>query len=149
MVILLFLFSSCGEQALFETEVVFEQAQWESSQQLDLDIEVEDVDKKFNLDLFVDHSTEYKYQNLYLNIVTVFPDGKKTESLIPVDLANKQGVYHGKCSGTKCKLRVFLIQGFKFKEPGKYKISVEQHSRENNLKGISNLKLALFENKIK
>jgi len=141
---LLFLFSACGEQAVYEEALDFEDGNWKYEDELILEFNVEDIVTKYNLDLFLTHNTDYAYQNVYFDIETNFPDGKKLNKTLPVDLANKFGKWHGKCSGEKCKLRVFLQQSFKFRESGKHKIVIRQQSRESSLEGIESVNLSLF-----
>lgn len=139
----MFFLQSCGEKALFEVEKELIES-WSYDQALTLDIDVQDATKVYDLDLFIDHDRSYSFQNLYVTVETVFPDGKKTNSTIPINLSDKRGNMYGKCNSEKCQLRVFLVQAFKFKDAGKYKITVTQDSREEQLTGINKLRLALF-----
>lgn len=140
----MFCFISCQEKPLFDASLNFEDGKWSSENVLTLDFEIEEPEEKYDLNLFVGHTTEFEFQNIYLNITTIFPNKNEVEKSIPVDLANKRGKWNGNCNSKKCKLQVYLQEGFKFKEKGKYTIKVEQHSRIEKLEGINFLNLGLF-----
>lgn len=130
---------------MFESELSFENGLWTNQDLLTMELEITEPEQKHNLLLFIEHSPEYQYQNIYLNIKTVFPDKNEVSRVIPVDLANDRGSWNAKCNSKNCKLQVYLQQDFKFRESGKYVISVEQYSREQNLEGIKNARIALFQ----
>lgn len=105
---------------------------------------IEDISKSYDLLLDVEHGTNYKFQNLYVNISTTFPNSEETNSDLSLDFADKKGKWKGECGSSKCKLRFYLQQSFKFKEPGEYTIGISQHSREKNVHGLESLALSLF-----
>ena len=100
--------------------------------------------QKYDLALRVNHSLEYDYQNVYLQVETVFPDGKKTINPLSLNLADKIGTWLGKCGGDGCDITFSFQDDFRFQSLGKHEFSIGQFSRENQLAGISEIELLLF-----
>ena len=94
--------------------------------------------------LEIEHSDQYSFQNVYLKIVTQFPEGKRIQEQLSIDLAEKSGRWLGKCRGDKCRVKVFLLESFRFPEIGKYSFILAQHTREENLEGIHNIGLSVL-----
>jgi len=105
---------------------------------------MEEIGPTYELQLVIDHTTSYRYQNLYFNIVTSFPDREAREEQLTVDLADKKGNWLGDCSATKCKTKVYLLESFKFPAKGEYGFELRQYTREASLAGVNGLELNLF-----
>lgn len=96
------------------------------------------------LQIVVDHTLEYPYQNLYVKMDTEFPSGRKDSRLVNVDLADKAGNWFGSCGGSGCRYEGALRTPFSFSETGKYKISLAQHTRSRDLPGIKSIGVQLY-----
>jgi len=136
---------SCGPSPLFSETLDTSPQGWTTAEELTYEIEVEAVDQQYELQLLIDHSTEYRYQNIYFKIKTGFPDRDAKEEQLSVDLATKSGEWLGDCSAAKCKTKVYLLDNFKFPTAGTYTFEISQYTREENLKGINSLELSLFQ----
>jgi len=119
--------------------------QWSYDDLLVSSYEVQDTSMKYDLALKVTHTLEYQYQNIYLNVETQFPDGKVAKNPLSLDLAEKTGLWKGKCGSTDCEITFSLQDKFRFKSLGEHKFSIAQFSREDQLMGISDIELILFE----
>ena len=136
--------AACAEKPIYKNEKILSSKSWSEDDPLNFDFEIADTTELYNLDLFIDHGTDYQFQNIYLEIKTVFPDGEEIANLIPVNFADRFGKWFGKCSSEACKLRVFLKQDFKFRQTGAYSIEINQKSREKELKSIHKITAALY-----
>ena len=108
------------------------------------DIDITDIEPRYELQLLIDHTTAYRYENIYFEIKTVFPDRDPREEQLSVNLANKKGQWQGDCSGESCKIKVYLLESFKFPAVGDYTFELRQYTREESLAGINGLELRLF-----
>lgn len=140
---LLFIYS-CGPTVVHSDKLEVGK-QWSYGDALVSSYMVEDTTKKYDLALKLNHDLEYEYQNIYLNVETTFPDGKKTKNPLSLDLSNKIGIWLGKCGSKDCEITFSLQDDFRFKSLGKHDFSIAQFSREDQLKGISEIELILFE----
>ena len=133
------LFYACAETPFFESKIDIPDAVWSYNYKPSFTVPVTDTTQKQDLFLELKHSPEFGYQNLYLKINTQFPNGEIKEEQLSIDLANNMGDWIGKCNGANCQINIYLLENFKFSEPGDYKFSFEQYSRSDKLEGIQSL----------
>lgn len=138
---LIFFFSSCGPNYIYEKQFQIANDGWTYNDSLQFEVNIEDTLQLYNLYLDIDHTTAFPNQNLYIRIHTQFPNGKREGKPVSVDLANKMGTWNGKCSGEDCQLRVFLQQDAFFDMPGLYQFTVAQHTRLDTVPAIKSLSL--------
>jgi gliding motility-associated lipoprotein GldH len=139
---------SCTERGLvFSEERVILEDNWSYAQPISFDIPVSDTTTLYQLLLDVKYSTDFDYENLYVNVTTTFPDKSEVTDVLSLELADDRGVWNGKCSSTECVAPILLRNDFRFKQLGKYSINFDQYSRENNLSGLKAFELKLLEAK--
>jgi len=79
-----------------------------------------------------------------MKVTTSFPNTEDKTEQLNIDVAEKNGNWIGKCSDETCQIKVYLLEKFKFAEPGKYIFSFEQDGRDNPLMGIEELQLDII-----
>jgi len=144
-ILLLALLYSCNGPTIVHSDILDLGEQWSYDDTLVSSYEVKDTTQRYDLALRLNHNKDYDYQNLYLNVETMFPDGKKTSNPLSLDLANKMGTWLGKCGNNDCDITFSFQDNFRFKSLGKYQFTIGQFSREDQLRGISEIELILFE----
>lgn len=135
---------SCADQPFFTDRIELPADGWDYENQINFTIPVSDTSGRFDLLLDIDHSPEYLFQNIYLNIFTMLPDGSETSQQLPIDFADKIGNWYGDCNRSSCDLRVTLQERTYFNQIGDYRITLEQATRKNPLLGIESLTLSLI-----
>ncbi len=145
--VLFLLLSSCGKDRMFFEKKEVSPEGWPYSQEIQFQVEVEDTTGAYDLELHIEHDRSYSYQNTYLNIVTEFPDGEKTEQVLSIELVDDFGQWIGNCKGTDCEAVVDLIKRISFQLPGNYGFLISQHSREESLKGVKSISLGVTKSK--
>jgi len=136
---------ACSGNYIYEEKVEIPQAIWEYNNKITYEFNIDDTAVKHNLYLDVTHTDQFPSQNFYTMIHTTYPSGRKVESQISIELADKLGQWYGKCSGETCKLRVVLQQNTLFKEIGLHKIIFEQYTRQKALTGVNALAFSIEE----
>jgi gliding motility-associated lipoprotein GldH len=136
-------FLGCKEDFYFESNKVITSDQWSYQDSLDFTFSIADTSMVYNLYLDVNHSMEYPFQNIYLQVATQFPSGKRLKERLPIDFADKTGIWYGNCDSEWCNLRVNLQQGAFFNAIGDHTITLEQFMRVNPLPGIRRLSIKL------
>ncbi len=140
------IFVSCKD-----TDYIYQQKKsvsykgWVYADSLQFNFDIKDTSKIYSLLMDIKHTTEFPYQNIYLNISTSFPSGKFLQQKLSSELADKTGKWYGKCSGKECIAPINLQGKAKFNELGKHKITIAQFSRDSALLGISAIELKLKE----
>ena len=140
--VLLFLIS-CGdnENYIYQESKSINGSGWTYTDSLDFNFDIQDTSKVYGLILDIEHTTDYPFQNVYFNISTTFPSGKRLKQSLSSDLAEKSGQWYGKCSGKNCTASINLQEKAKFNEAGKHQINIAQFSRDSSLVGIKELRL--------
>ena len=139
-----FFMTSCQPNAHFEQTYQFENKAWAHSDTLDFTFSIEDTTQRFDIALDIEHTTTYSKQNLYVQFHTRFPSGQRLSKLVSLELANKAGVWYGRCNADDCQVRIPLQNNAYFNEPGTYTITVEQYTREKDLPGVHAMGLAIL-----
>ncbi len=139
--------SSCQPTPVYEETLAVNQEGWLYEDQYSFEITVEDTISLHDMHLDIDHTPDFAYQNTYLNITTSFPKQEDKVERLNIQLAEKNGKWIGKCNSETCKLKVYMLDKFKFADEGVYSFSISQYSREENLKGIQSIGLKVYQNK--
>lgn len=113
--------------------------QWIAGQKKIMEFDVTDTAQVYQMDLCLKHSTDFNYQNLYVRILTTFPDGKEQSSITSLELLNPDGTWAGDCSRKTCSLNLPLQQHFTFPQKGTYQWAIEPYMRIDTVHGISSL----------
>jgi len=143
-IIILLLISACEPAPFYSESQIVDANGWAYDIKKDFEVEVSDTSMYYDLHLNVKHSTTYSYQNMYMKVTTSFPNKEDKTEQLNIDVAEKKGNWIGKCSNETCQIKVYLLEKFKFAEPGKYTFSFEQDGRDNPLMGIEELQLDII-----
>lgn len=139
----------CGPNYIFEEEKALASGAWTYADTLTFDFNIVDTTKVYNLYLEVDHSTGYRFQNLYVKIKTKFPKGNQIEQTVSLELANKFGLWLGDCGSENCEIIIPIQEQVYFQESGEYRIILEQFMRENPLKKLNSFGVKIEETDLK
>ncbi len=135
--------SSCEKGLQYKhTEKV--EGKWDYNTVLKYKIPVQDTSSRFDLVAKVTHSSDFSYQNFYVDLSTTFPDGKTLSDDVSFQLTDGMGSWQGKCSSSSCDVDLLLQQRFRFQQLGDYEIQIKNNSREE-LEGIQQIELRLYE----
>ncbi len=144
-VLLLFAFVSCNNKEWFSESQDFEGEEWLYNNPLSYKFNVTDTSSLNEINLDVTYNqNNFGYQNLYVNIQTIFPNGKNTEQIVSLEVLGEEAQMNQKCSDEECTVSILLLGSFKFYEIGEHTIKISQHSRENKLVGIEKLKMRIL-----
>ena len=136
-------FIACGPTYIYEREIAVTGPGWTYPDSLVYEFELTDTAAVYNLFLDITHSPEYAYQNLYTRLLTDFPNGRRLEQVLSLELADKTGTWNGDCGSSSCTVRIPLQEKAYFALTGPYRITVHQHMRKESLPGVQALGLAI------
>lgn len=131
--------TSCGPNYIFDQSYDISNDAWAYADTLNFEVDIEDSLKIYNLYLELEHSTDFYFHNLYVQIHTTFPSGKRISEKVSLELANKAGAWFGDCNEDWCTLNIPIQTGAYFNALGKHTITLEQYSRKENLGGVKSL----------
>lgn len=128
--------AACGESYVYKQSLPVNPQGWRFADTLDFRFSVTDTAARYNLYFEVEHARNFSRQNVYVNLYTKFPDGRRLSKPVSFDLFNARGETNGKCSGDRCRVQLVLQENTRFNQPGEYLITVEQYMRQDSIPGI-------------
>lgn len=139
--------TGCSNSDIFRESVNWETGSWALSDTVSFDVELEDTTRLMDLSLDVLHDPDFAYQNLYVKVYTIFPDGSEKDQVLSLQLADKTGQWLGTCGSSSCRTTVLLSDAIRVPQSGSYRFSFVQYSREDSLSGIQGLSFAISDHK--
>lgn len=145
------LFFSCDKKQFF-SEYKELDGTWKKSDTLRFAFEQNDTVNPYHLFLNVRNNNDYPFNNMYL-IVTLKEPGKKPTikvDTLEYQMANPDGTLMGEGFSDIKESKLWYLENFIFKRPGKYNVEVVQAVRETGkvdgvaeLNGITELGLRI------
>lgn len=117
--------------------------QWSEDDVVSIKFDISDSIQRYDLMTTVNHTTDFKFQNLYVEITNQTPDGDSLSTPVSLELADTKGQWQGICSGDQCEATIVLRENFYFRKNGTYRISLRPHMRVNPVGEISAVSLSL------
>ncbi|MBK8502364.1 MAG: gliding motility lipoprotein GldH [Saprospiraceae bacterium] len=145
LIILPLMIMACGKSHFYETSLEIEQSNWSYNDTLSYNVNIRDTSIHYDIGLEIVHTTDFAYQNLYIQILTVFPDGKLLSQTLPIDFADHTGLWYGKCRGETCTLKVMLQENALFNQLGDHDFKIMQYMRIDPVPGIKEVAMILDE----
>ncbi len=142
-VFLAVLLSACGPEYIVDESKDIPGGLWTYADSIRFEAEIPDTSRIYNLWLSLDHSPEFEWQNLYVRIHTLFPDGKRLSTPLSLELANQGGEWQGKCGAKRCQFRIPIQEGAYFQIPGRYALTIEQYMRQSPVGGVERLRFQI------
>lgn len=139
LLLLSLLLIGCGPNFVYEHDYEIGDAGWAHDQPLRFAFEVSDTQQLYNLHLLLGHTPDFGYQNMYVQIRTIFPDGQEQEEAVSLEIADKFGRWLGRCRSNSCDLPIIIQQKAYFNQIGEHRIEIGQWTRETSLKAIQSL----------
>jgi gliding motility-associated lipoprotein GldH len=141
--------SACGPKTFYKESKSVADAMWAKDNPLIFEFDVEDTVAKYDIILAVTYKEDFKYTNQYISVNTIFPNSKKIEDIVSLELTKSNGETYGKCSGNDCTVPILFQENISFSSQGKYKIIIGQYSRMDTISGIESMEFKLLESAVK
>jgi len=127
-------FVSCQNDNKKEVYHSFNNNIWNTDSIVSLELDNIDTTSSHDLYLMVRHTTNFKFQNLFL-----FTNFENQQDTLEVFLSEKSGRWLGKGFGEIKELKIKVKENINFKKQQEQKFSVEQAMRYEDLEKIINL----------
>ena len=137
------IFSSCNFSSIYNENVIIEDAKWYKDEAIRFEVMITDSLSHYNFYLNLRNTTDYRYSNLYVFLMTRFPNGNITRDTIECVLANTKGRWLGKGWGNLKDNNILLKKHLQFPLTGKYVFFVQQAMRVDTLEGIHDVGLQI------
>ena len=138
------LLTSCGPDVVYDQAQATDAGGWTYADSLTFEFIITDTTRRYDMVLSLDHATDFPTQNLYVELATEFPDGRRTVQPVSLELANNYGEWFGDCGVERCDFSVAIQPAARFDEVGAHRLVVKQYSRDERLVGIAEVGLQLL-----
>jgi gliding motility-associated lipoprotein GldH len=143
LVFIALLLNSCGFHAIYDEQVNIPDGKWQKDNAVKFDVLINDTLTSCDFMLNLRNTADYRYSNLYVFLITRFPNGNLTRDTIECVLADHTGKWLGKGWGNTLDNQIVLKSGLRFPIKGKYQFFVQQAMRADTLTGIVNVGLRI------
>lgn len=138
-----FVLSSCEFNSIYNENVSLEDAKWHKDKAVRFDIQITDSLANYDFYLNLRNTTDYRYSNLYVFLMTRFPNGNTTRDTIEIVLADNKGRWLGKGWSNLKENNILLKKRLQFPLNGNYVFFIQQAMRVDTLEGIRNVGLQI------
>ena len=111
----------------------FEENEWHAKDKAVFEMDITDTQSLNNISLMVRHADGYPFSNIYLFVITSYPDGAVKTDTMEVMLANNKGEWQGDGAGDIFDLKVPIKKNVRFPLSGHYKFEFTQAMEANPL----------------
>jgi gliding motility-associated lipoprotein GldH len=143
LVFLTLLLQACGPDDVINQSADIKNLQWFYADSLQFEANIADTTQLYDIRLKVTHQPDFSWQNLYVRVNTIFPNGQRIQQPLSVNLADQGGVWFGQCNRKTCSLDMPIQENAYFQQTGTYTFVIEQFMRENPVKGIHRIGLQI------
>lgn len=130
------LLASCGEDFYYSNVQEMEDGVWSYDRSFKSTFNSQDSTTLYQIWLDLEHDQDFDYQNIYIQIETIFPNGESVQDVLPLELKSDAGSWAGDCSGDRCNIRFNLIDKTAFQYIGEHTININQYGRKDDLGGV-------------
>ena len=137
------LITSCTDNAALDEFVPIPDRAWSYENQPELTAYITDTNTRYAIYLNLRHTPDYKYANVFILLHEHRPDGTDTTERIEMPLAEPDGRWLGRGSGSVYTHQQLIKEAVQFPDTGIYVFKLEQHMRENPLREITDVGLRI------
>jgi gliding motility-associated lipoprotein GldH len=134
---MMLLLTSCDPDMVYENNKLVSSDGWKAGELMKFNVELNDTLTPHHFYLNIRTTADYKYANLFLFLRTLYPSGKVSSDTLECFLADVDGRWLGKRSGSKIDNRILFRKNLRFGESGMYSFEFEQGMRDSLLKEVS------------
>ncbi|MCP4125135.1 MAG: gliding motility lipoprotein GldH [Bacteroidetes bacterium] len=143
-VMFVWLFTACDQEVTYAESQVIDKEGWLAGDTLTLSPSIASIDGTFDVYLWVRHTKEYDYSNIWLKVISDPMLTHDSTYMLEIPVADKMGRWLGHCTQSLCTVRVRLKDQFRFQEASAFKVDVLQYMRQDNLKDVRNIGMEII-----
>jgi len=141
--IVILLLSGCSVVEVIDEWKNLENYSWNKNKPVRIPVEINDTGFYYNLSVNLRVTNDYKYSNIWLNINTIDPKGKKTTEPIMLTLADHKGIWTGHMLGHIISFQLPIQKDKVYTSSGKYIFELEQFMRDTILNEVVSVGIKL------
>lgn len=122
---------SCDTSRVYDKNLQIAEKGWHYDEPLTFTVSIQDTTESYNLFINVRHTDMYAYNNLLMQLRTIFPDSTQQNDNLNVVLSENSGKWTGSCVDNVCYNSVLIRPAFTFPQSGTYTFILTQDMRVN------------------
>jgi len=130
---------SCNKNKVYEKRIDFEKYTWNRFLPIYFEFPIKEVNYNYNIYLTLRHITQYPYNNLKVNLTIYSPSGDERTTMHVFQVKDKEGKFLGDGMGDLWDLKLLAKQNISFKDPGNYKIQIDNLMDYFDIVGLMNI----------
>jgi gliding motility-associated lipoprotein GldH len=132
----LIIITGCQQKTLFNETKKLNDEKWNMYDPATFRCMVKDTTGAYDVTFSLRTSTDYKYRNIYLFVLTTFPSGTTQTDTIQYAVTNEKGEWIGRGAGDIRELTMHFKSNVFFPEKGLYQFRIIHGMRDTDLKGV-------------
>jgi gliding motility-associated lipoprotein GldH len=141
---ILLVMAACGRSSLYDEMVTLPEEGWYKDELAKFEVMIDDTVQGYDFYLNIRNDVEYRYSNLYLFMITRFPNGNVSRDTLECILATPEGKWLGKGWGAVKENTLLLNPNMRFPLKGKYEFLFQQAMRTDTLKNIRDIGIRII-----
>ncbi len=141
---ILLVMAACGRSSLYDEMVTLPEEGWYKDELAKFEVMIDDTVQGYDFYLNIRNDVEYRYSNLYLFMITRFPNGNVSRDTLECILATPEGKWLGKGWGAVKENTLLLNPNMRFPLKGKYEFLFQQAMRTDTLKNITDIGIRII-----
>lgn len=126
-------FFSCDSNRVFEENQAISGSAWDSNDTLKFEVDITDTISPVNFYINIRNADGYPYNNLFLFIKTIFPNGKMANDTLECVLADENGKWLGSGMGDIYDNQIPFKRNVRFPLSGIYTFELQQGMRRSSI----------------
>lgn len=131
------LLCACGSRELYNESIAITETGWSAQDSKTFTIDMQSQ-QPCDIEIFVRHTTQYPYRNLWLFVEHTAPDSTINNDTINIAMADKYGNWNGSGWGSHHQIQHTLHHALPL-DSGTHIVKITQGMREEKIKGIANI----------
>lgn len=141
--LILIILSACNSNRFFRETRRIPDGKWSTNDRLSFSVSIPDTSKRYSVYIDIRNDVTYPFANIFMFLDTRFPDGSIARDTVECQLADYDGRWLGKGSGSIRFNRFLFQKEVRFRQKGNYTFTFEQAMRSSRLEGIMDIGLEI------
>ncbi len=135
--------TACGSKKVTEQQHLFTDRTWQRNQNISFEFVVKDTAATYQMNIGVKYLDNFPFDRIQLSFMLEDPSGEKRVSEHDFYVRNKEGRFLGKKVKDAMEMDFSVRNGYKFKAPGKVKVTIINQLPYMSTEGIAELSLSV------
>lgn len=135
--------TACSGATVYEKYEAIPSIEWNMNEPAHFEVNMEDTIGHYQVLLYVKHTHEYPYQNLWLFTQSVAPDSTLAVDTLECFLADNSGKWLSESFLSEREMPLIYMPHIRFPQTGTYTFDIYHGMRDSLLQGISRIGLSV------